>query len=139
MDSYHGTSIRNARLLARGRVDVSLGGGELGRGFYTGEHLHEAKAWAFHNSGDRQNNVVRFSTADSSIDSLSFAVLDYSTASLRRYHIKRSGATRTYLFGRDMIWAPIVGSARAIGDQYKWESMVAQRLLNDAATPKQIL
>lgn len=139
MDSYHGTSTLNARLLAGGRVDVSVGGGELGRGFYTGEHLHEAKAWAFHQSGDRQRNVVRFSTADSSIDALSFAVLDYSSASLRRHYIKRSGATRTYLFGRDMIWAPIVGSARAIGDQYKWESTLAERLLNDPATPKQIL
>lgn len=44
MESYHGTSSANATFLNSGVIEVACGGGELGRGFYSGECLHEAKA-----------------------------------------------------------------------------------------------
>lgn len=112
-------------------VDVTLGGGELGRGFYTGEYLHEAKAWAFHVSGDRQRNVVRLTMDDAEVVTLALILLDSSSASICRKLIRISRCTRSYLFGCDMVWAPIVGSSRATGDQYKWESKHAESLLND--------
>jgi len=139
MDSYHGTSASDAKVLAGGGVDVKMGGGELGRGFYTGQHLHEAKAWAFHRTGDRQRNVVQFDVAAAAVDKLNFDILDYGTAGLRRHLIKKLGQTRTYLFWLDMVWAPIVGSERASGDQYKWESADAQDLLNAKTTKKLIV
>jgi hypothetical protein len=139
MDTYHGTSAATAIRLTVNGVDVTVGGGELGRGFYTGEHIHEAKAWAFQRYGDKQRNVVRFSTPDYDVERLSFAVLDHGSAALKRYHIKQTDQTRTYRFGLDMVWAPIVGSERASGDQYKWESATAQSLLNNPKTGKFIV
>lgn len=122
-----------------GTVDVTRGGGELGRGFYTGEHLHEAKAWSFHVTRDKQQNVVEFDSPDALVEGLEIAFLEHGTASLRRSTIKRAGATRTHLFGVDLVWSPIVGTERASGDQYKWESDVAQTLLNGPATSRQVL
>ena len=139
MDTYHGTSETNAAVIAAGKVDSTLGGGELGRGFYTGEHLYEAKAWAFHQSGDKRKNVVLFSTPDNKIELLSIKILDICSASLMRYKIRSKNQTRTFRFNLDFIWAPIVGSERASGDQYKWESSKAEALLNHLKTIRSIL
>ena len=130
MNSYHGTSSANASSIASGTINVKIGGGELGRGFYTGEHLHEAKAWAFHISGDKQSNVVSFTIADDDVEELDLKLLDDRDAGLQRYWIRKRKETRSFLFDHDMVWAPIVGSERASGDHYKWESSVAQSLLN---------
>lgn len=139
MNSYHGTSSKLVTALASGKVDVTIGGGELGQGFYTGERLHEAKAWAYHISGDKQKNVVCYSSPDEEIEKLNFVILEPEQASLKRHNIKRAGQTRSYLFKVDMIWAPIVGSERASGEQYKWESKKAETLLNDPLTAKTII
>lgn len=139
MVTYHGTSATIAGVLAGGGVSVTLGGGELGQGFYTGQHLFEAKTWAYHRAGDRQKNVVEFSTPDAEVEGLSLHLLDDKEAGLRRREIKRTQRTRVFRFGCDMVWAPIVGSARTSGDQYKWESNEAQCLLNGAKTTRSIV
>ena len=139
MNSYHGTSNVIAVNLVKGNVDVSLGGGELGQGFYTGEHLYLAKAWAFHISGDKHKNVVQFSTLDSEIECLSMEILDHGSASLKRNELKKYKATRTYRFGVDLIWAPIVGKDKIVGDQYKWESDPAALLLNGVSCKRSII
>ena len=64
MRIFHGTSPTVAASLAAGGVDVTQGGGELGVGFYTGEYLHVAKAWAIHRYGAKQQNVVEFDVDD---------------------------------------------------------------------------
>ncbi|MBK1884697.1 hypothetical protein JIN85_19960 [Luteolibacter pohnpeiensis] len=133
MESYHGTSSANAAALTSGVIDVTLGGGELGRGFYSGEHLHEAKAWAFHTSGDRTSNVVKLATEDDQVEALDLKLMDAGSAGLARYRIRTAGETRTFVFGHDMIWSPIVGSEKVSGDQYKWESDTSALLLNDSA------
>ena len=58
--TYHGTSESVADDLVVGNVQISRGGGELGKGFYLGTQLHVAKAWAkqMHNS----QAVVEFCT-----------------------------------------------------------------------------
>lgn len=131
MKSYHGTSSKNASSIVSGTIDVKKGGGELGRGFYSGEHLHEAKAWAFHVSEDKTSNVIEITTADDDIDPLDLKLMDTSEAGLRRHYIRNNGKTRTFLFNKDMVWAPIVGSEKVSGDQYKWESNNVETLLND--------
>lgn len=132
MESYHGTSSANAASLTSGTIDVTLGGGELGRGFYSGEHLHEAKAWAFHTSGDKTSNVVKLTTEDDQVEALDLKLMDAGSAGLARYRIRTAAETRTFLFDHDMIWAPIVGSEKVSGDQYKWESATSSLLLNDS-------
>ena len=139
LTSYHGTSTVNASTLAAGTVNVTKGGGELGRGFYTGEHLFEAKAWAYHVSSNKQRNVVEFEIDDAHVEALSLEVLDYGTAVLTRHRLREKGAARTHLFGLDMVWAPIVGSDRANGDQYKWESSTAEALLNGGNTTRKVI
>jgi len=138
MISYHGTSSAIAARLVPGRIDVSLGGGELGRGFYSGQFLHEAKTWAFHKFRGTRGNVLQLDTPDDSVEILNLDILDTRTASLRRSAIRRTSQTRTFLFNRDLIWAPIVGSERVAGDQYKWEARPAQELLNGATTTRTI-
>lgn len=139
MDTYHGTSTKFAAVLASGGVDVSHGGGELGQGFYTGEHLYLAKAWSFQMTGDKRSNVVEFSKPDATVDALSIHLLDHGPAALKRKELRRLGQTRTYQFGVDMVWAPIVGNERISGDQCKWESKVAESLLNGADCKRAII
>ena len=140
MISYHGTSTATANSMITGTIDVSLGGGELGRGFYSGEHLHEAKAWAYQTSGDRKSNTIELQTADDDVEQLKLKLMDAGEAGLHRYRIKKNNESRTFLFHEDMIWAPIVGSEKVSGDQYKWESEAAELLLNDLAkTQKRVI
>lgn len=138
MQSFHGTSNSSAQALALGTVNTARGGGELGRGFYTGEHLHNAKTWAFHVSGDKRKNVVEFATPDIAIDALNWHLLDHGSAALFRHSLKVRGLTRSFLFGVDFVWAPIVGSERVSGDQYKWESPTAEQLLNGSQTRRTV-
>ena len=139
MKTFHGTSAISASHLVSGAVDVSRGGGELGQGFYTGEFLHEAKTWAFHVSGDRVRNVVSFSTSDDLILDLDLLILDSIKATALRRVVRNNGQTRTYRSFKDMVWAPIVGTARVSGEQYKWESKRTESMLNGSSTYRSIV
>ncbi len=139
METYHGTSSEIASRLANGTVDVNLGGGELGQGFYTGERLYLAKAWAYHISGDVKKNVVQFTKPDSKVEALTLELLDHGSAALKRHHIRVNAETRIYQFGVDMVWAPIVGKDRISGDQCKWESKVAEHLLNGSLCMRKVI
>ncbi len=139
MITYHGTSSANASYIVAGTVDVICGGGELGRGFYTGQFCHEAKAWAFHVSRNKKKNVVMFETSDNQIDALDYLIFDRMSAQNFRNNIRRAQKTRTYVFNVDMVWAPIVGSTRVSGEQNKWESISAQKLLNGADTIRTVI
>ena len=138
MRSYHGTSTLHAQRIGAGNVDVTLGGGEIGRGFYTGQHIFEAKAWAYQTTKSMQQNVVEFDTPDADVEAMRLKLLTYSRAYAVRLLLKQRGQTRTYVFDFDMVWAPIVGSARATGDQYKWESAISEALLNGPRTVRRV-
>lgn len=139
MESYHGTSPTVAANIATGHVDVSLGGGELGQGFYTGEYLYEAKAWAFHKTGYKGKNVVQFVSQDSDVLALELKILDRAIASRWRARIRMLGQTSSFSFDCDMVWAPIVGTTHVKGAQCKWESSTSQVLLNGNNTVKTII
>jgi hypothetical protein len=138
MRTYHGTSPAIAASLAAGGVDVTQGGGELGMGFYTGEYLHVAKAWAIHRHGARRENVVEFNVDDNQLLALDLVRLSAGQASVIRANLKRKGATRTHTFSCDMVWSPIVGTDKIQSDQHKWESSRSEASLNSAAWPKVI-
>jgi hypothetical protein len=136
MESYHGTSVILAANIAGGHVDVSLGGGELGQGFYTGEFLYEAKAWAIHKAGQKKRNVVKFISQDSDVLALDLKMLDRAMASRCRERIRMLNQTHSFCFDCDMVWAPIVGTTYIKGTQCKWESLSAQSLLNGNNTSR---
>ncbi len=129
MDSYHGTSSKYINDLVSGNIDLSSGGGELGQGFYTGQYIHDAKVWAY-NKHHRSKSVLSLDVPDSEVESLNIEILDHKQASSLRSLIKLKNATRNYMVGADLVWAPIVGTSRISGDQYKWESEDASTLLN---------
>lgn len=139
MESYHGTSSAHAAQLQAGNVDVALGGGELGQGFYTGEYLYLAKAWALHVSGDKQKNVVQFASNDNDFVCLDLVILEYEAAFAIRKCIKKHGLTRTYKINFDAIWSPIVGKRGINGNQIKWESKTAEVLLNSNKCTRSII
>ena len=62
--SYHGSSPAIIQNILTHGISVNCGGGELGKGFYTGEHLHEAKAWAYHKTKSKKQNVIEFEQND---------------------------------------------------------------------------
>lgn len=129
--SYHGTSPQIVSNIFSHGISVSLGGGELGQGFYTGEHLHEAKAWAYQKTKSKKDNVIEFEHNDEDILNLNIKELNHSQANIKRYELKRTNQTRTYLFNVDLVCSPIVGTDRVSGIQYKWESTISETLLND--------
>jgi hypothetical protein len=138
MHVFHGTSPATAATLASGGVNVTEGGGELGVGFYTGEYLHVAKAWAVHRYGAKRQNVVEFDVDDNAVQAFDIVWLDAGEASFTRANLKRSGTTRTHAFSCDLVWSPIVGTDKIQSDQHKWESLRSETALNSASWPKTI-
>lgn len=138
IDCYHGTSQQAAAALVNGAIDVSLGGGELGRGFYMGEYLWVAKAWAANRHGSA-SAVLKVNVEDDAFYRLDPLLLSRIDALQQSNMIKHQGETRSFLFGRNVVWSPIVGSTRVDADQFKFESDDAQLLLNDNETPRSVV
>lgn len=128
ISTYHGTAEAHADALVEGKVDSTLGGGELGQGFYLGTALHVAKAWAvqMHNS----ESVVEFQFDDD--DFWNFDIKSLTEIEVIEYRsiIKEKSLTRTYKFSKDIVWGPIVGGPKVYSDQHKWESKSGESFLN---------
>jgi len=135
---FHGASKANIKNLASGNINVSIGGGELGQGFYLSNYFYAAKEWARakHNSG---SVLAVYTTRRKIVSRLGFARIDLQSAyNLRRY-IRKTAQTRTYIIGNDVIKSPIVGNNK-LNDvtQYKFESSDAEIYLNSRNTNKDI-
>lgn len=138
MDYFHGTSKTIAASLQSGNVDVSKGGGELGMGFYTGELLWVAKAWAA-NRHKKDGAVVSFDFAEDDYFKLEPLLLSRTDALAVRNAIKKKGSTRTHTFGANVVWSPIVGTTRVDADQHKFESKKAEVLLNGPTVSRKLV
>lgn len=138
--SYHGTSPDIAKKIADGNIDISLGGGELGRGFYTGQYEHEAKAWAFHISGTIEKNVVLLKQ-ENVYDFLGFNIknLNIHQATQTRNNLKSEDTKRTYLFDVDIVTSKIIGTTSVSGCQIKWESNLSEFYLNSYKTKRTVI
>ena len=139
LSSYHGSSPEIIKTISTKNISVNKGGGELGQGFYSGEHLHEAKAWAYQRFNKRKKNVLELEVDDNDFFSLEIKELNINQANLKRSFIKKINQTRTFHFNVDLVWSPIVGTSRVSGEQYKWESIDASNLLNSVKTIKTII
>ena len=126
--TYHGTSDQSAKDLIDGKVDISVGGGELGKGFYLGTALHVAKAWAMQMHGSE--SVVEFQIDDNDFWQFDIMSLTETEAKIHRLHIKNSRLTKTFTFSKDIVWGPIVGGPKVYADQHKWESKNGETFLN---------
>lgn len=132
ISKYHGTSKQIADELQKGKIDHTIGGGELGQGFYLGDQLWVAKSWA-HNRHGNNSAVLRVDVPDQNFNSLSLELLSRTEALELRKEIKSMNATRSYVHGFDVVWSPIVGTTRVEADQYKYESKDGEDLLNSTS------
>jgi hypothetical protein len=133
LEVFHGTWIHVAQDLVDGKVDVTRGGGELGRGFYTQDELYNAMAWAYRVTGGiKAAAAAGFEMLEEDFYALNPLCLTYDQALEKRRRIRSQEATRTFLFDRNVVWGPIVGgqSTSLRFDQHKYESTAAQAHLN---------
>lgn len=126
--TYHGTTDLSADELVGGGVDILVGGGELGQGFYLGTFLHVAKAWS--KQKHKSEAVVEFIMKDEDFWGFDIQTLNMLEAIEYRSIIRSLGHTRTFKFSKDLVWSPIVGGPRIYADQHKWESTKGQDFLN---------
>lgn len=126
--TFHGTSDDVAEKLLNGHIDVAKGGGELGQGFYLGDKLHIAKAWAKNRHGSEA--VIEVNMGEDDFYSFDIECLNQQETVEARENIKKLSQSRSYHFGCDMVWAPIVGGSDIYADQHKWESKNGENFLN---------
>jgi hypothetical protein len=128
MDLYHGTSESIAdELISRPDVlSVEKGGGELGRGFYAGDHVALAAAWARVRYG-RRFGVLAISIDGPAYSRLAIRILDWNQVVSTWNELKARGATRTFLFGWDLVQGPLATIPHAT--QHKFESAQAEDVL----------
>ncbi|ALZ10889.1 MULTISPECIES: hypothetical protein [Pseudomonas] len=101
-------------------------------GFYTGEHLWVAKSWAANRHG-LDGAVLHIEVSDSDFFDLDPLLLSRIDALRHRDEIREANATRTHTFNGNVVWSPIVGTTRVDAEQYKFESVAAEDLLNGSA------
>ncbi len=74
--------------------------------------------------------VVEFSMADKNFLEFEIEALNRLQAIERRGFIKSLSAQRSFTFGKDIVWSPIVGGPDVYCDQHKWENRKGQDYLN---------
>src|SRR5258706_89138 len=138
MITYHGTHTASANNIVGppSNIDVTRGGGELGRGFYLGENISLAKAIAVGKHGQANAAVIRFDIDDT----------DYVQLNVRNIHRRRlvyqlwqslikASTEYFHLFNVDVVCGPF--ATIDFSYQYKFESTRAQATLNNSM--KQII
>lgn len=127
--SYHGTSKEKSFSVIKG-IDLSLGRGELGKGFYTGTSIAMAKIWAKQRFGS--NGVV----IEFEIDKSKFVLLEGHVIGSRKgvlifwNKLKENKTTTSHTFGKDYVIAPF--ATNDVGHQIKFESKKAAEELNNS-------
>lgn len=128
MRVYHGTSQGTAETLVANPefLDLTVGGGEIGQGFYTGESIALAMSWAKGRRGPT-GRVLAITIEDPIYASLQRNILTHAEVAATWEDLRRSGTTRTFKFGCDVVEGPLVKYPNAL--QYKFESEQAATVL----------
>src|SRR5438309_1618714 len=120
---FHGTRRIFATQMAGnpGKVDVTRGGGEFGRGFYTQKSQANALAWAINRFRPAdQPCVLQLVVKDQPYLALSIKLLDVKDAKKLTQILRKKGTTKTYLHGGDAVVGPLNLNAKK--EQQKFES-----------------
>lgn len=129
--SYHGTDSASALKIVGPPpgVDINIGKGELGKGFYTGSSIALAAIWA----QLRYNNdavVIKFDIPEPRFVQLKGYVVKTQVEVFDGWtSLKATSETTTFSFGYDYIVAPFA-TIQETGHQYKFESQKAEDELN---------
>lgn len=145
IDLFHGTTPVHAKDLYNCKIDVDLGGGEFGKGFYLGTSKRLAKRRAFHKTegiyGTAQNAVAsKNNTFKVTIElPLLYAfyrkrLLDRDQARKLFQQLKKDGCAGSYSFGpsTDIVEGPVVGGkGRYLSvTQLKFDTKRSENVLN---------
>lgn len=131
--SYHGTDKESARIIIGppAGLDIKLGKGELGKGFYTGSSLALAAIWA-QNRYQEKGVVIEFDIPKNNFVQLKGFMVKKQDGVIANWTLLSANKeTTTYEFGYDYIIAPFA-TIEHIGHQYKFESIKAEKELNAA-------
>lgn len=128
---YHGTSaaVAQALIAAPNTISVTVGGGELGRGFYAGDHVALAAAWA--RGRFSTPKVLEVNIDISAYVQLAVCILNWTQVVNTWNQLKTAGTTRTYLFHYDVVHGPLATYQHAT--QHKFESSNAEGVLRGSA------
>jgi hypothetical protein len=139
---FHGTGLHDAHTMVGppGTIDVTLGGGEYGRGFYTQNSERRALAWAIRVSA-RLNGppcVLKLDIDDGMYGKFLVLYLDAQTGPALTNYLENTGQKRTYVDGNhDLIEGPMMGKMAYV--QQKFESAHAQSALNGKSTQRTVI
>jgi hypothetical protein len=139
---FHGTGLDDAPQMATtpGRIDVTRGGGEFGRGFYTQYAEYHALAWAIRVRA-RLNGapcVLRLDIEDAAYATLTVHYLDSVTGPALTALLDRTGEKHTYVDGTcDLMEGPIMGNPSRL--QQKFVSQRSEQVLNGSATTRMVV
>ena len=129
---HHGTTSKAAELIIPGAgppaISVGLGGGELGRGFYTTSQPAIAAAWANGYFGAGNAAILEGNLDVGRYVALSQVVLNWNQVYNTWMQLRYQGAERTHTFGSDVVYGPLATYSHA--DQHKFESRSAEVYLN---------
>jgi hypothetical protein len=130
---YHGAIRHFARAMIGPprAIDVGLGGGELGRGFYTQSSIGNAMRWA---SGRSPQNavVISVSLQDAAYNLLSKQILKGKQVRRWNYRLRQTHNENIHVFNCDVVVGPIISKPHI--EQQKFESPNAQAALNGPLT-----
>jgi hypothetical protein len=131
MKLYHGTT-RSAAVQIVGpppSVDVTRGGGELGRGFYMGESLALAKMRAMGKSKSSAC-VIEVELDEAAYLALEIRCLKPDEVRKLWKRLQQTGTTNDFVFGDvDIVYGQLATWSEP---QHKFESAVSQKCLNGA-------
>lgn len=136
---YHGTNTKSASIIALHKIDVTKGKGELGKGFYVGNQMHRAFAWAYHKN-PKNYNVVRFDVESELLLQLDIIFVDREYTEKEWAKMKSEDYEKTednYKYHHDAVWAPVIGGNIDNMNQIKFESLKGQTFINNI--PAEIL
>ena len=133
MNLYHGTNHSSASSIIGPpqNIDVTVGGGELGRGFYTSEHPSLAASLATGRHGYANRAVIEIS-----MDVVLYLQLRFKTIHRQKIvhrlwqTLHRRKETHSHLLHCDIVVAPF--ATIDFSEQQKFESAQAETLLNSS-------
>jgi hypothetical protein len=141
---YHGTKKEFAEDIAKGKIDVVKGGGEIGQGFYMGNYFDKAKQWAYHvnkKPSDKSKIVPKKAVVKFNIEPyISFRLERISwKRGMKIYDdLKNKAIQDKYTFDKDLLFSKVFGKPDYNFFQLKWESKNAQKLLNSNRVTRKI-
>ena len=130
--SYHGGS-KASILSIMSSVDVTLGSGELGLGFYTQDNKTGAVRFAIGRHGEQNSACVELDIKSSQLKNLTKKVEKNTSKGLRKINsIRNKNKEKQPCFKKDYVEYPLESNTRVT--QYKFESTNAQNVLNKKNT-----